>query len=156
MLDYIWLIPVLPAIGAFINGIFGKRFPKTVIHTIACGTVFLSFVLSVACVAQLAGMEPRVFEKDFYNWIPGGSTVTTMGAEAGRKAELNVPLGFLLDPLSSVMILVVTGVGFLIHIYSVGYMAHEKGYYRFFTYLNLFMFAMLVLVLGNTFLTLFV
>src|SRR5829696_10302821 len=107
MLDYIWLIPVLPALGAFLNGVFGKRFPKALIHTIGCGTVLLSFLLSVACVAQLAGMEPRVFEQDIYNWIPGGSTVTTMGVEAGRKAELNVPLGFLLDPLSSVMILVV-------------------------------------------------
>ena len=66
-----------------------------------------------------------------------------MGAEAGRATEVLVPLGFLLDPLSSIMILVVTGVGFLIHIYSVGYMAHEDGYYRFFAYMNLFMFAML-------------
>lgn len=158
MLDLIWLIPVLPAIGALINGVFGKKLPKSVVHWIACGLVFVSFVISVGCVAQLAGMpeEHRVFEKDFYNWIPGGSATHLMGPTAGKPFELNVPLGFLLDPLSAVMILIVTGVGFLIHVYSVGYMHHEDGYYRFFTYMNLFMFAMLLLVLGNSFLTMFV
>jgi NADH-quinone oxidoreductase subunit L len=156
MLDYIWLIPVLPAIGALLNGLFGKKLPKSAIHTIACGVVFLSFLISVVCVAELAGHSTRVFEKDFYTWIPGGDVKTTLGPEAGKTVSLNIPLGFLLDPLSAVMILVVTGVGFLIHVYSVGYMAHEDGYYRFFAYLNLFMFAMLLLVLGNSFLTMFV
>jgi NADH-quinone oxidoreductase subunit L len=156
MLDYIWLIPVLPAVGALLNGLFGKKMPKSAIHTIACGLVFISFLISVLCVAELAGRQPRVFEKDFYTWIPGGDVKTTLGPQAGKEASLNVPVGFLLDPLSSVMILVVTGVGFLIHVYSIGYMAHEDGYYRFFAYLNLFMFAMLVLVLGNSFLTMFV
>jgi NADH-quinone oxidoreductase subunit L len=156
MLDYIWLIPVFPAIGALLNGLFGKKLPKNVIHTIACGAVLLSFIMSVICIAQIAGMEPKVFEKNVYSWIPGGTVAKTLGPHAGEPAQLSVPLGFLLDPLSSVMILVVTGVGFLIHIYSVGYMAHEEGYYRFFTYLNLFMFAMLLLVLGNSFLTMFV
>jgi NADH-quinone oxidoreductase subunit L len=156
LLDYIWLIPVLPGIGAFVNGIFGKRFPKSWIHTIACGLVFVSFILSVACIAQIAGTSDPVFEKDYFTWIPGGSTHTTMGTEAGKKVDLKIPFGLLLDPLSAVMILVVTGVGFLIHIYSVGYMAHEEGYYRFFAYMNLFMFSMLLLVLGNSFLTMFV
>src|SRR5262245_11591003 len=156
MLDYIWLIPVLPAVGALLNGLFGKKLPKSVIHTIACGTVLLSFILSVLCIAQLAGMEPKVFEKNVYTWIPGGTVAKTLGPQAGKTVYLSVPVGFLLDPLSSVMILVVTGIGFLIHVYSVGYMAHEDGYYRFFTYLNLFMFAMLLLVLGNSFLTMFV
>ncbi len=156
MLEYIWLIPVLPAIGALLNGLFGKRLPKFVIHSIACGTVFLAFVLSIVCVAELSGMQTHVYETTLYNWIPGGSTILNKGPNAGQRAELNIPLGFLLDPLSSVMILIVTGVGFLIHIYSIGYMAHEDGYYRFFTYLNLFMFAMLLLVLGNNFLTMFV
>src|SRR5688572_29115463 len=141
MLEYIWLIPVLPAIGALINGLFGKRFPKTIVHTIACGTVFLSLLLSVVCIAELTQLETKVFEKNIFSWVPGGSVPKTLGPEAGAPAELNIPFGFLLDPLSAVMIMVVTGVGFLIHVYSVGYMAHEKGYYRFFTYLNLFMFA---------------
>src|SRR5262245_48432770 len=127
MLDYIWLIPVFPAIGALLNGLFGKKFPKSIIHTIACGTVLLSFILSVICIAQLTGMEPKVFEKTVYNWIPGGTVAKTLGPQAGQPAELSVPLGFLLDPLSAVMLLVVTGVGFLIHVYSVGYMAHEEG-----------------------------
>ncbi|MCI0412056.1 NADH-quinone oxidoreductase subunit L [bacterium] len=156
MLEWIWLIPVLPAIGAFINGILGQRFPKTLIHWIACGTVGLSFLLSVLCVAELSGLEPKVFETTVYNWIPGGSVEKTLGPGAGEQAELNIPLGFLLDPLSAVMILIVTGVGFLIHIYSIGYMWHEDGYYRFFTYMNLFMFSMLLLVLGSSFLTMFV
>lgn len=158
MLDYIWLIPVLPAIGALINGLFGKKLPKHIIHWIACGLVFLSFVIAVGCVLQIAQMDPehRVFQKDFYTWIPGGDVHKTLGAEAGQTAKLTIPFGLLLDPLSCVMILVVTGVGFLIHVYSVGYMWHEEGYYRFFAYLNLFMFAMLLLVLGNTFLVMFV
>jgi len=156
MLEYIWLIPVLPAIGALLNGLFGKKLPKKIIGGIACGVVFLSFIISLFCVAELAGKEPRIFEKDYYDWIAGGDFTKTLGPESGKQAALNVPLGFLLDPLSSVMILVVTGVGFLIHIYSIGYMAHEDGYYRFFTYMNLFMFAMLLLVLGNSFLTMFV
>lgn len=158
MIEYIWLIPVLPAAGALLNALFGKRLPKSFVHYIACGTVFLSLVISIACVAELANMDPehRVIEKEFFTWIPGGSVNRTLGPEAGAAAEVKIPLGFLLDPLSSVMILVVTGVGFLIHVYSVGYMWHEDGYYRFFTYLNLFMFAMLLLVLGNTFLTMFV
>jgi NADH-quinone oxidoreductase subunit L len=158
LLEYIWLIPVLPAIGAIINGIFGKRLPKSVIHWIACSLVFASFILSVLSVAELSRMdaEHRVFEKDYFNWIPGGNAKSTFGPNAGKPIDVTIPFGFLLDPLSSVMILVVTGVGFLIHVYSIGYMAHEEGYYRFFAYMNLFMFAMLVLVLGNSFLTLFV
>jgi NADH-quinone oxidoreductase subunit L len=156
LLNYIWLIPVLPALGALINGIFGKKFPKTVIHSIACTVVLISFVLSLLAVLELASSEERVFQKDYYTWIVGGTSHLTSGPQADKAIELNVPFGFLLDPLSAVMILVVTGVGFLIHVYSVGYMAHEEGYYRFFAYLNLFMFAMLILVLGNTFVTMFV
>ncbi len=158
LLEYIWLIPVLPAIGALLNGIWGKRLPKSLIHWIACSLVFVSFLLSVLCVTELARMDAdrRVFEKDFFTWIPGGEATSTFGPNEGKEISLSIPVGFLLDPLSAVMILVVTGVGFLIHLYSVGYMSHEDGYYRFFAYLNLFMFAMLLLVLGNSFLTMFV
>lgn len=156
LLDYIWLIPVLPAVGALINGVIGKRLPKNIIHSIACIVVLLSFVLSLLTVLELSSSEDRVFEKDYFTWIGDGSARPTTAPEAGKIAKVNVPFGLLLDPLSSVMILVVTGVGFLIHVYSVGYMAHEEGYYRFFAYMNLFMFAMLLLVLGNTFLTMFV
>ena len=83
MLDVIWLIPLLPAIGAFINGVFGKRFPKTLVHSIACGTVFLSLLLSIICVAELSGLETKVFEKNIFSWIPGGSVEKTLGPSAG-------------------------------------------------------------------------
>src|SRR5262245_43066715 len=102
LLEYIWLIPVLPAIGAILNGIFGKRFPKKVIHWIACSLVFASFVISVLCVAELARMDPehRVFEKDYFTWIPGGTADSTFGPNEGKPVNLSVPVGFLLDPLS--------------------------------------------------------
>ncbi|PWT89075.1 MAG: NADH-quinone oxidoreductase subunit L, partial [Acidobacteria bacterium] len=74
MLEYIWLIPVLPAVGALINGLFGKKLPKNFIHILACGVVGLAFILSVICVANIASLdrEHRVYEKDYYTWIPGG------------------------------------------------------------------------------------
>jgi len=98
LLEYIWLIPLFPALGTLFNGIFGKRFPKPVVHWIACGLVFLSFALSILCVAELAKLEPKVFQQELYTWIPGGSTTTTLGPNAGQAANLNIPFGFLLDP----------------------------------------------------------
>ncbi len=144
MLEYIWLIPFFPMLGALINGLAGRRFPKGVVNAIACGSIFLSFLVSVGATISLAGLpaEERFYEQILFQWIAAGTT--------------SIDLGYLLDPLSSVMILVVTGVGFLIHVYSTGYMSHDPGYNRFFTYLNLFCFAMLTLVLGNNFLVLFV
>ncbi len=87
-----------------------------------------------------------------FDWVPAGA----MHTNAGRIVDFNVHWGMLIDPLTCVMLFVVTGVGFLIHVYSTGYMAHEGGYYRFFGYLNLFMFSMLTLVLANNLLLLFV
>jgi NADH-quinone oxidoreductase subunit L len=144
MLDSIWLIPFFPMIGALVNGLFGRRLSKPAAYTIACGSVFASFVLSVLAVLALRELAPdqRFHQLTLFEWIAAGST--------------KIDLGYLLDPLSSVMILVVTGVGFLIHVYSIGYMHHDPGHNRYFTYLNLFMFAMLTLVLGSNFLVLFV
>jgi len=144
MMEYLWLIPLLPLAGSALNGILGKRFPKPLVSVIACGTVGASFVVSVAAVANLMQLAPaeRRHLLPLFTWIASGDFVA--------KAE------FLLDPLSAVMLLVVTGVGFLIHIYSIGYMHAEAGYYRFFSYLNLFMFSMLVLVLAGNFLLMFV
>ncbi|GAB4261835.1 NADH-quinone oxidoreductase subunit L [Deferrisoma sp.] len=144
MLDLIWLIPFFPMVGALVNGLFGRKLPKGLVATVACGSVFLSFLVSVGAFFSLKALPPaeRVFEQVIFEWIASGTTKVT--------------LGYLLDPLSCVMILVVTGVGFLIHVYSVGYMAHDPGFSRYFTYLNLFCFAMLTLVLGNSFLVLFV
>ena len=144
MLEMIWLIPFFPMVGAIVNGLFGRRLPRSVVHTVACGSVFLSFLVSVGAFFALRALPPaeRVFEQVIFEWIAAGTT--------------KISLGYLLDPLSCVMILVVTGVGFLIHVYSIGYMHHDPGYSRYFTYLNLFCFAMLTLVLGNNFLVLFV
>ncbi len=144
MLEYIWLIPFFPMVGAAINGLFGKRYPKGVVNLVALGSIFLSFLVAAGAFITLLGMDPahRVHELNLFTWIAAGST--------------KIELGYLIDPLSSVMTLVVTGVGFLIHVYSTGYMSHDPGYARFFTYLNLFCFAMLTLVLGNNFLVLFV
>ena len=144
MADYLYLIPLLPLIGFLINGLFLGHLPKPVISVVACGSVGLSFVLSLASFLELNALAPeaRQITQTMFTWI---------------SADLfSVNIGYLLDPLSAVMILVVTGVGFLIHVYSVGYMGHDKGYGRYFAYLNLFTFAMLTLVLADNFLLLFV
>jgi NADH-quinone oxidoreductase subunit L len=118
------------------------------------GSVGVSFAFSLGAVWQLLQrpVEDRVVQSVLFRWIPSLPFVTDGGKLAGFTADW----GFLLDPLSAVMILVVSGVGFLIHIYSVGYMGHEGGYYRFFGYMNLFMFSMLTLVLANNLLLMFV
>jgi NADH-quinone oxidoreductase subunit L len=153
-LNLIHLIPLFPLAGFAINGLFGKRLPKPAVNVVACGSVFVSFVLSAGAVVQLIGLEEgaRSFVRPVFEWINAGPAQTS----AGELTRFLIDWSFLLDPLSAVMILVVTGVGFLIHVYSIGYMAHEEGYYRFFAYLNLFMFSMLMLVLGSNYLLLFV
>jgi NADH-quinone oxidoreductase subunit L len=144
MTDYLWLIPIIPLIGSAINGLAGRRFSKPVISWIACGASGLSFIFALISFFDLLRLAPdqRHLLKVCFTWIASGDFVA--------KAE------FLLDPLSAVMILTVTGVGFLIHIYSIGYMHAEDGYYRFFAYLNLFLFSMLILVLAGNFLMMFV
>src|SRR5437762_9056591 len=153
-LDLIWLIPLFPAIGFVVNGLIGKRLPKTAIGAIASGAVLISFIFSAGAVFQLLQLDPqhRSHTVKLYEWINAGPAHTT----EGPLARFSVDWAFLLDPLSSVMILVVTGIGFLIHVYSTGYMAEEDGFYRFFAYLNLFMFSMLTLVLGNNYLMMFI
>jgi NADH-quinone oxidoreductase subunit L len=144
-LDLIWLIPLIPLGGAAIMLFLGRRLPQKAISVICPGSVFLSFLLSVGATVQLASLPERLHQVRLFEWLP----------------LLKADMGYLLDPLSSVMILVVTGVGFLIHVYAVGYMAHEHGpnhggYYRFFGYLNLFVFFMLTLVLASNYPLLFV
>jgi NADH-quinone oxidoreductase subunit L len=153
-LDLIWLIPLFPAIGFVINGLIGKRLPKTAVGVIAVGAVLLSFLVSAGAVYQLLQLEPeqRSHTVRLYEWINAGALRTT----EGPVGQFKVDWAFLLDPLSSIMILVVTGIGFLIHVYSTGYMHEEDGFYRFFAYLNLFMFSMLTLVLGNNYLMMFI
>jgi NADH-quinone oxidoreductase subunit L len=161
MLNYIWLIPVLPLAGSAFVGLLGliklritgEKLSKRIVSTIALASVGFAFLLSVILVYQLFAVEHReLFSVDFFTWLRSGS----LPLSSGGMASFEVPWGFQLDPLSSVMILVVTGVGFLIHIYSTGYMWDDSGYYRFFSYLNLFMFAMLTLVLANNYVMMFV
>ncbi len=155
MKDLIWLIPVLPFLGAFLNGVVLRhRVNKQVAAAIACGVTGIAAALAIGIIwdyTHSAGY-PAPFEHDYYVWMPAGPVHTV--AEGVRN--FTIPLGFLLDPLSCVMLFVVTFVGFLIHLYSVGYMAHEEGFQRFFTYLNLFMGAMLLLILGNSYAVMFV
>jgi NADH-quinone oxidoreductase subunit L len=153
-LDLIWLIPLFPAAGFIINGLFGKRLSKTAIGVIAAGMVLLSFIFSAGAVFQLLQLEPehRSVTVTLYRWIDAGQVRTA----EGPLARFAIDWAFLLDPLSSIMILVVTGIGFLIHVYSTGYMHEEDGFYRFFAYLNLFMFSMLTLVLGSNYLMMFI
>ncbi len=145
MADYLYLIPLLPFIGFMINGLFLGKLSKTVTWVIACGSVLASFVISVLGLLELTKLSPdaRILEQTLFTWIKSGN-------------NFEVSFGYMLDPLSAIMILVVTGVGFLIHVYSIGYMSHDKSFSRFFVYMNLFMFSMLTLVLADNFLLMFV
>jgi len=137
----LWLIPVLPLAGFLLNGIFGRRFSKAAVNAIAIGSVLLSFAWVLKTLAGLGDLNAAHTEQ-YYTWIQSGS--------------LNVGFDFTVDRLTAVMLLVVTGIGSLIHIYAIGYMAHEGGHYRFFAYMNLFMFFMLTLVLAANYLVMFV
>lgn len=151
---YVGLIPLLPGLGALVNGVFGRRFPKRVVHTIACGTTLISCLLALVLLVQFVQYPPeaRHFTVTYYDWL----NVGPVRLPTGESARLHVPVELLIDPLSVVMALVVTFVGFLIHVYSTGYMWEDPGYARYFSYLNLFMFAMLTLALSSSFLLLFV
>jgi len=144
MADYIWLIPVFPAVGFLINGFFGKKAPKAFVAWVACLAIFSSLLVSLAIFFQFLQLPPesRLFEMNAFDWISSG--------------DFSVPVGFRIDALSIIMCLVVTGVGFLIHVYSVGYMHDDAGFPRYFTYLNLFVFMMLTLVTANNLLVMFV
>src|SRR5713226_4615595 len=153
-LDHVWLIPLFPLAGAAVMLLIGRRLQNSAVSAVCVGSVFVSFLFSVGAVWQLIGRpsEERVIQKVLFEWVPAG----LMHTSDGRLVNFVADWGTLLDPLSAVMILVVTGVGFLIHFYSIGYMGHEGGYYRFFGYMNLFMFSMLTLVLANNMLLMFV
>ncbi|MBU8933000.1 MAG: NADH-quinone oxidoreductase subunit L [candidate division Zixibacteria bacterium] len=144
MSDSLYLIPLFPLLGFLINGLLLGRLPRPVVNAVACLSVAASFVVSVLVFLGLKALPPdaRILEQSLFTWIPSGA--------------LDVNFGLLIDPLSAVMILVVTGVGLLIHIYSIGYMSHDPGFGRFFTYMNLFMFSMLTLVMADNFLLMFV
>jgi len=144
MMDYVWLIPLFPLIGFLINGLVGKSLPKSVVGTIGSAAVGLSFLVTVAIFLEFLKLPEGIHavEKVMYTWIASG--------------PFKVSVAFLIDPLSLIMLLVVSGVSTLIHIYSIGYMHDDEGFYRYFAYLNLFVFAMLTLVSANNFLLMFV
>ena len=158
-LNHIYLIPLFPAFGAVMMFFFGKRLQKATVNAVCVGAVVVAFVFACFTVVEythFAHGTGHPFEKVVYTWLGSGDGHLNFVKRDGTSAAFNVDAGFLLDPLSSIWLLFVTGVGMLIHIYSTGYMSHEGGYYRFFGYLNLFMFAMLTLILANNYMMLFV
>ena len=153
----IWLIPLLPAFGALVNGVVGVRyFSKRASGLLACATMAGALALSLYAFFELLGLAPdaREYVVRPLTWI----SALPLQLKDGSIGSFSIPWGFRLDPLSAMMILIVTGIGFLIHVYSVGYMHGETrgAYARFFTYLNLFVFFMLMLVLGDNFVVMFV
>ncbi len=172
-LESIWLIPMFPLLGAALMLLFGRLLDKQhplgppedeargghhepstgrkVIDILCPGMVLVSFLLSLGAIFQLQDVEGHSYEVVKWTWLAGLDSGTSVGVRA-----FTADWGFLLDSLSSVMLLVITGIGFLIHVYSTGYMAHDGGYYRFFGFLNLFLFFMLLLVLGNNYALMFV
>jgi len=144
MLNHLWLIPAAPFAGFLLNGLFGKRAGKTFVSIVAVGAAFTSAILATLAIVQYHHAYPagERYVNTLYEWFSSGG----IGAD----------VAFQLDPLSIVMLLVVTWIGSLIHLYSVGYMHDDDGYWRYFAYLNLFLAEMLVLVLGSSYLLMFV
>jgi NADH-quinone oxidoreductase subunit L len=144
VLSYLWIIPLLPLLGAAANGIFGGRWPKNVISAVALSSTTLAFLAALEAVREFRSLAPGdiPWTKSYFTWISAG----------GFRADFALQV----DQLTVIMLLVVTGVGWLIHIYSTGYMHDDPGYRRFFAYLNLFMFFMLVLILADNYLLMFV
>ncbi|MGZ4823884.1 MAG: NADH-quinone oxidoreductase subunit L [Terriglobales bacterium] len=161
-LEHIWVVPLLPIFSAAVMFFFGRKLDKKSVNAFCVGTVVVAFAWSCLAVWQYTQTwQPAhnhgPYQTILYTWLGTGDPqhgITLPGAHG--PFNFNADAGFLLDPLSSIWLLFVTGVGMLIHIYSIGYMAHEGGYYRFFGYLNLFMFSMLTLILGNNYTMLFV
>lgn len=142
MIKLVWLVPLLPLIGFLIVGLFGKNMSKGLVGTIASGVIFAAFCVSLGIFFELGRQTEKSVTIDLFSWISAGN--------------LSVPFSFLIDPLSSLFLLIITGIGFLIHVYSTSYMHDDEGFSRFFAYLNLFVFFMLLLVLGSNYLIMFV
>ncbi|KFE99868.1 NADH:ubiquinone oxidoreductase subunit L [Chryseobacterium formosense] len=141
MENLIYAIVLLPLIGFLINGLFGKNLPKIVVGSLATAAVFVSFCIAVSLFLKFDSESPAVVVKAF-EWF--------------RVNGVQINFGFQIDQLSLMMVMIITGIGSLIHLYSIGYMSHDKGFYKFFTYLNLFIFSMLLLVMGSNYMILFI
>ena len=134
-LNHIYLIPLFPAFGAVMMFFFGRRLRQATVGAVCVGVIVVAFAFACFTVAEythFAHDTGRPFEKILYTWLGSGDGHLTFVKKDGTTAAFNADAGFLLDPLSCIWLLFVTGVGLLIHIYSIGYMAHEGGYYRFF------------------------
>jgi NADH-quinone oxidoreductase subunit L len=142
MINLVWLVPLIPLIGFIINGLGRNTFSKGLIGVVGSGVILVSLLISVGIFLELGSDPVKSHEIFLFDWISAGS--------------LKIPLSFLVDPLSSIMLLIITGVGFLIHIYSIGYMHDDAGFGKFFSYLNLFIFFMLLLVLGSNYIVMFI
>ena len=144
ILDHLWIILALPLAGAAINGLFGKRWPQSAVNSVAVGSVTLAFLAVAELVREFSLLSPDQIGRpeNYFTWMVAG--------------PFKVDFALQVDQLTVVMLLTVSFVGMLIHIYSTGYMAHEGGYYRFFSYLNLFMFFMLTLVMAANLIVMFV
>lgn len=140
MIDLVWLIPLLPFIGFLINGLGRNFLPKPVIAAVASLAVIGSFAISLCIFSTFSGDQPVIV--NLFDWIKVGT--------------LQIPFSFQVDQLSILMMLIITGIGSLIHIYSAGYMSHDAGFGKFFSYLNLFVFFMLLLVLGSNYVIMFI
>ena len=139
---HLWLIPLLPFIGFLLNGLLGRFLSNALVSAIALLFTAAPLAMVLGIAFRFSSLTLPHVEQLAFPWI--------------ESSAFRADFAFLLDPLTLVMLLIVTGVGFLIHVYSVGYMAHEEGYWRYFAYLNLFMFFMLTLVLAENFLLMFV
>jgi NADH-quinone oxidoreductase subunit L len=139
--NYIWLIPLLPLLGFIINGLGRKVLSKGIIGAIGSLVVLIPFILSIFIFLEIKSTGQSI-SYPVFDWISVGN--------------LRIPFDFLIDQLSSLMLLIITGVGFLIHIYSIGYMHHDEGFGKFFAYLNLFIFFMLLLVMGSNYVIMFI
>ena len=142
MINLVWLIPLFPLLGFLINGLGRNMLSKTVVGFVGCLSVMASFAVSVGIFLELNSSETKSFIIPIFDWISAGT--------------VKIPFSFLIDPLSALMLLIVTGIGFLIHVYSTGYMNHDAGFGKFFSYLNLFIFFMLLLVLGSNYVVMFI
>ncbi len=142
MINLVWLVPVFPFIGFLINGLGRNFWSKTLVSWIGSVAILASFALSLGIFLELNASDVKSFTVPLFDWIQVGA--------------LRIPFSFLVDPLSSIMLLIVTGIGFLIHLYSAGYMHNDGGFAKFFAYLNLFIFFMLLLVLGSNYVVLFI
>lgn len=144
MKELVWLVPLFPLLGFAVLGLAGKRLPETLAGIIASLMVVASFGVSLGIFFEMQGSAEHAgtYVLTLFDWITTGN--------------VSITLSFLVDPLSSVFFLIITGIGFLIHVYSMGYMKGDEGFTRFFSYLNLFVFFMLMLVAGSNYLVMFV